>query len=86
LTGPNPVTKSAYLINMTAPVSALSPVACNGAAGAQSAGFFATADPVAAQGRHFGSNTTGTIWVNAAGAVAMVDPAVAPVAPSVPLQ
>jgi type II secretory pathway pseudopilin PulG len=85
LTGAGAVVKSAYTITMTAAAVATSPVACNGAAGAQAAGYFATADPVALQGRHFGTNTTGTIWVNAAAAVLMVDISAAPVG-STPIQ
>jgi hypothetical protein len=37
-------------------------------------------------GRFFGTNTTGTIWVNPAGAVAMASETAAPAAPAVPIQ
>jgi prepilin-type N-terminal cleavage/methylation domain-containing protein len=88
LTGAGAVVKSAYTITMTAAAVATSPVACNGAAGAQAAGYFATAAPVALTGggRFFGTNTTGTIWVNPAGAVAMTSETAAPAAPAVPIQ
>ena len=83
----DPAIKSAYTVTMTVVAAGTSPQSCNNGAGLQGAGYRATAAPVALTGggRFFGTNTTGTIWVNPTGAVAMISDTAAPIGSS-PIQ
>jgi len=67
------VTKSGYTVTTahTGAVAATAPVSCN--SGAVYPGYFANAAPVAVGGRNFGTNTTGTIYVDALAAVVATD-------------
>ena len=67
------VTKSGYTIATahTGAVAATAPVSCN--SGAVYPGYFANAAPVAVGGRNFGTNTTGTIYVDSLAAVVATD-------------
>ena len=72
------VVKSTYTIVLNGATNAApaTPVSCNGAA--RGTGYFATATPQAgAVMRHFGTNTTGTIFFNATGATGVTDTAAA---------
>ena len=77
----DPSIKSNYTVAMTVAAVATSPQACNSGPGLQGSGYLATANPVdlTGGGRFFGTNTSGTIWVNPTAAVAMVSQTAAPV-------
>jgi len=67
----NGVVKSTYTVNLAADQAAVNPPpACNG--GALFTGYHATAVPQDASMRHFGTNTSGTIFF-AAAPIAMTD-------------
>ena len=71
----DPVIKSTYEIVLngaTNAAPATAPVACNG--GAMGTGYFATAEPPAGSDmRHFGTNTTGTLFYNLTALVTVGD-------------
>ena len=59
----NGVVKSTYTISVAGTVASGSPASCNGqAAGADTAGYHATAVPADTSMRYFGTNTSGTIF------------------------
>jgi prepilin-type N-terminal cleavage/methylation domain-containing protein len=69
------IVKSTYIINMsgaTVPAPATAPASCN--AGAMGTGYFATAEPPAGTDmRHFGTNTSGTLYYNLTATVSVTD-------------
>jgi type IV pilus assembly protein PilA len=69
----NGVVKSTYTITLAGTVAAGAPASCNGqAAGADTSGYNAIANPADASMRFFGTNTSGTIFFSNA-ALAMTD-------------
>ena len=70
-------TKSGYIVNMTG--TAATGTACNNST-AVATGYHAWADPVSASTgtRHFGTNTTGTIWQSTASLSSMDDSSTPP--------
>lgn len=69
------VHKSRYAITMTGTAAGASPAPCNGgAANSTTTGYHAEAGPLAADGRYFTTNTTGTIWAHSS-AIAATDTA-----------
>jgi prepilin-type N-terminal cleavage/methylation domain-containing protein len=69
----DPSIKSGYTVVMAHTAAAAGPASCNSAAGTLFPGYFANATPVATGGRFFGTNTTGTIYVDPAAAVVATD-------------
>ena len=69
------VTKSSYLIQLTAAAYAGAPGSCNGlAAGAAGRGYIAAADPLdASNPRFFATNANSTVWEDTASLYATMD-------------
>ena len=68
----DPSTKSGYTVALAHTATGVAMANCNAAANVF-AGYFATATPVATGGRFFGTNTTGTIYVDPAAALTVTD-------------